>query len=152
MVSIPKLVTPRRLVLVLLVVYLLYMVAMYLKDLKEEEKEQVKVEAVVNRVAVNTTDSGKDASVVLLLNDERVSKVDVKEGKGGEEKGGGGEDKGGGEGDKNGEGEEKGGGGEGKKGVRVGGEVSAEMNPTKNDSWLKNKTEVRLWIGEVCQL
>ena len=152
MVSVPKLVTPRRLVLVLLVVYLLYMVAMYLKDLKEEEKEQVKVEAVVNRVAVNTTDSGKDASVVLLLNDERVSKVDVKEGKGGEEKGGGGEDKGGGEGDKNGEGEEKGGGGEGKKGVRVGGEVSAEMNPTKYDSWLKNKTEVRLWIGEVCQL
>ena len=159
MVSVPKLVTPRRLVLVLLVVYLLYMVAMYLKDLKEEEKEQVKVEAVVNRVAVNTTDSGKDASVVLLLNDERVSKVDVKEGKEGEEKGGGGEDKGGrgedkgrGGGDKNGGGEEKGGGGEGKKGVRVGGEVSAEMNPTKNDSWLKNKTEVRLWIGEVCQL
>ena len=148
MVSVPKLVTPRRLVLVLLVVYLLYMVAMYLKDLNEE-KEQVKVEAVVNRVAVNTTDSGKDASVVLLLNDERVSKVDVKEGKEGEEKGGGGEDKGGGEGDKNGEGEEKGGGGEGKKGVRVGGEVSAKVDPPKYSSWLKNTTEIRLWIGEV---
>ena len=149
MVSVPKLVTPRRLVLVLLVVYLLYMVAMYLKDLKEEEKEQVKVEAVVNRVAVNTTDSGKDASVVLLLNDERVSNVDVKEGKRGEEKGGGGEDKGGGEGDKNGEGEEKGGGGEGKKDLSIGGEVSAKVDPPKYGSWLKNKTEIRLWIGEV---
>ena len=151
MVSVPKLVTPRRLVLVLLVVYLLYMVAMYLKDLKEEEKEQVKVEAVVNRVAVNTTDSGKDPSVVLLLNDERVSKVDVKEGKGGEDK-----DEGKREGDKNGEGEEKdegvedkGGGGEGKKDLSVDGEVSAKVNPQKYSSWLKNKTEIRLWIGEV---
>ena len=154
MVSVPKLVTPRRLVLVLLVVYLLYMVAMYLKDLKEEEKEQVKVEAVVNRVAVNTTDSGKDPSVVLLLNNERASKVDVKEGKGGEDK-----DEGKGEGDKNGEGEEKdeggedkGGGGEGKKDLSIGGEVSAKVNPPKYGSWLKNKTEIRLWIGEVCQL
>ena len=151
MVSVPKLVTPRRLVLVLLVVYLLYMVAMYLKDLKEEEKEQVKVEAVVNRVAVNTTDSGKDPSVVLLLNDERVSKVDVKEGKGGEDK-----DEGKREGDKNGEGEEKdeggedkGGGGEGKKDLSIGGEVSAKVDPPKYSSWLKNTTEIRLWIGEV---
>ena len=43
MVSIPRLVTPRRLSLVLLIVYLVYMV--YLKDVKEE-KEEVRVETV----------------------------------------------------------------------------------------------------------
>ena len=93
-----------------------------------------------------TIDSGKDTSVVLLLNDERLSKSDIKEGKGGE-------------GEKNaGEGEEKDGedkseGGEEKKEVRVGGEeVLAEVDPPKYGSWLKNKTELRLWIGEIRQL
>ena len=116
----------------LLLVYLLYMVAMYLKDLKEE-KEEVKVEAVVlNRNGANTTDSGKDKSVVLLLNDERVSKVDVKD------KGGEGEEK---------DGEDKSEEGEGEKEVRVGGELSEEVDRPSN--WLRNKTEVRLWIGEM---
>ena len=47
MVSIPRLVTPRRLSLVLLIVYLVYMV--YLKDIKEE-KEEVRVETVHYRL------------------------------------------------------------------------------------------------------
>ena len=139
MVSIPKLVTPRRLSLVLLIVYLVYMVAMYLKDLKEEEKEQAKVETVVSSsIAVNTTDGGKDTSVVMLLNEEGVSKVDVKEDKGKEDKGG----------DKGGEGESKG-RGEGKEELRVGGELSASVDPPRNYSWLRNMTEVRLWIGKM---
>ena len=169
MVSVPKLVTPRRLSLVLLVVYLVYMVAMYLKDLNEE-KEDAKVETVVNSVAiVNTTGNGKETSLVLLLNDEGVSKVDAKEGKGGEDKGEEGEGKGekegkseGGE-DKGGEGgreyqggEERGKGGVkedktggGKKELGVGGELSSAMvDPPRKDSWLRNRTEVRLWIGE----
>ena len=138
MVSIPKLVTPRRLSLVLLIVYLVYMVAMYLKDLNEEEKEQAKVETVVSSIAVNSTDGGKDTSVVMLLNDEGVSKVDEKEDKGKEDKGG----------DKGGEGEGKRRGG-GKEELRVGGELSASVDPPRNYSWLRNMTEVRLWIGEM---
>ena len=140
MVSVPKLVTPRRLSLVLLIVYLVYMVAMYLKDLNEEEKEQAKVETVVvsSSIAVNSTDGGKDTNVVMLLNDEGVSKVDVKEDKGKGNKGG----------DKDGEGESKE-RGEGKEELRVGGDLSASVDPPRNDSWLRNMTEVRLWIGEM---
>ena len=174
MVSVPKLVTPRRLSLVLLVVYLVYMVAMYLKDLNEE-KEDAKVETVVNSVAiVNTTGNGKETSLVLLLNDEGVSKVDAKEGTGGEDKGeedkgeegegkgekegksegggdkggeGGREYQGGEEGGKSGVKEDKTGGG--KKELGVGGELSSAMvDPPRKDSWLRNRTEVRLWIGE----
>ena len=90
LVSIPKLVTPRRLSLVLLVVYLVYMVAMYMKDLNEE-KDQVQVAKVV---ALKTSNSSKDKSVVLLLNGEGVSKADVEEGNRGDDEGGGGEGEG----------------------------------------------------------
>ena len=57
MVSFPKMVTPRRLSFGLLMVYLLYMLAMYMRDIKEEEKEQVamEVEAVVRNIALNAT-------------------------------------------------------------------------------------------------
>ena len=124
LVSIPKLVTPRRLSLVLLVVYLVYMVAMYMKDLNEE-KDQVQVARVV---ALKTSNSSKDKSVVLLLNGEGVSKADVEEGNRGEDEGGGGE-------------------GEGKEELEAGEELPEEK-PQKHHSWLNNKTEVRLWIGE----
>ena len=122
LVSIPKLVTPRRLSLVLLVVYLVYMVAMYMKDLNEE-KDQVQVAKVV---ALKTSNSSKDKSVVLLLNGEGVSKADVEEGN---------------------RGEDEGGGGEGKEELEAGEELP-EVKPQKHHSWLNNRTEVRLWIGE----
>ena len=122
LVSIPKLVTPRRLSLVLLVVYLVYMVAMYMKDLKEE-KDQVQVAKVV---ALKTSNSSKDKSVVLLLNGEGVSKADVEEGN---------------------RGEDEGGGGEGKEELEAGEELPEEK-PQKHHSCLNNRTEVRLWIGE----
>ena len=122
LVSIPKLVTPRRLSLVLLVVYLVYMVAMYMKDLNEE-KDQVQVAKVV---ALKTSNSSKDKSVVLLLNGEGVSKADVEEGN---------------------RGDDEGGGGEGKEELEAGEELP-EVKPQKHHSWLNNRTEVRLWIGE----
>ena len=122
LVSIPKLVTPRRLSLMLLVVYLVYMVAMYMKDLNEE-KDQVQVAKVV---ALKTSNSSKDKSVVLLLNGEGVSKADVEEGN---------------------RGEDEGGGGEGKEELEAGEELP-EVKPQKHHSWLNNRTEVRLWIGE----
>ena len=122
LVSIPKLVTPRRLSLVLLVVYLVYMVAMYMKDLNEE-KDQVQVAKVV---ALKTSNSSKDKSVVLLLNGEGVSKADVEEGN---------------------RGEDEGGGGEGKEELEAGEELP-EVKPQKHHSCLNNRTEVRLWIGE----
>ena len=124
LVSIPKLVTPRRLSLVLLVVYLVYMVAMYMKDLNEE-KDQVQVAKVV---ALKTSNSSKDKSVVLLLNGEGVSKADVEEGNRGDDEGGGGE-------------------GEGKEELEASEELP-EVKPQKHHSWLNNRTEVRLWIGE----
>ena len=106
----------------LLVVYLVYMVAMYMKDLNEE-KDQVQVAKVV---ALKTSNSSKDKSVVLLLNGEGVSKADVEEGN---------------------RGEDEGGGGDGKEELEAGEELP-EVKPQKHHSWLNNRTEVRLWIGE----
>ena len=96
--------------------------------------EQVVVSSIA--ASVNSTDGGKDTSVMLLLNNEGVAKFDVKEDKGG---------------DKGRKGESKGGGG-GKEELRVGGELSASVDSPKNDSWLRNMTEVRLWIGELSKL
>ena len=144
-------VTPRRLSFGLLMVYLLYMLAMYMRDIKEEEKEQVamEVEAVVRSIALNATANDKDTNVLLLQKGESKSSAVTKEVKRGED-GGGGRD-GGGAGGGGGEGAGVGGGG-------GGGRAEEEFKEERKvkrleiapsvDSWLRNKTEFRLWIGE----
>ena len=154
MVNFPKMVTPRRLSFGLLMVYLLYMLAMYMRDIKEEEKEQVamEVEAVVRSIALNATANDKDTNVLLLQKGESKSSTVTKEVKRGED-GGGGRD-GGGAGGGGGEGAGVGGGGGGGGGGGAEEEIKEERKvkrletPSSVDSWLRNKTEFRLWIGE----
>ena len=158
MVSFPKMVTPRRLSFGLLMAYLLYMLAMYMRDIKEEEKEQVamEVEAVVRNIALNATTNNKDTNVLLLQNGESKSSAVTKEVKRGEDGGdeggvGGG---GGGRGEAGGGGGGGGGDGGGGGGGRAEEEIKEERkvirleNAPSVDSWLRNKTEFRLWIGE----
>ena len=135
-------VTPRRLSFGLLMVYLLYMLAMYMRDIKEEEKEQVamEVEAVVRNIALNATANDKDTNVLLLQNGESKSSAVTKEVKTGEDEGGG----------EGGEGGVGGGGGGGRAEEEIIKERKVkrlEIAPSV-DSWLRNKTEFRLWIGE----
>ena len=142
MVSFPKMVTPRRLSFGLLMVYLLYMLVMYMRDIKEEEKEQVamEVEAVVRNIALNATANDKDTNVLLLQNGESKSSAVTKEVKTGEDEGGG----------EGGEGGVGGGGGGGRAEEEIIKERKVkrlEIAPSV-DSWLRNKTEFRLWIGE----
>ena len=85
------------------------------------------------------------------IDDEPKENIQTDNGGGGDvEKDDGGNDKSG-RGENNGpEGEDKGEGGELK---RAGGEVSTDKEkPPTNGAWLKDKTEVRLWIGEVNRL